>query len=47
MRWSHRSRDDLERVVRLEFTPQMADWILARHGGTEVDYAVNVWWRRF
>ncbi|AKT52655.1 class I SAM-dependent methyltransferase [Arsenicicoccus sp. oral taxon 190] len=46
IRWSHRTRADLERVVRLEFTPHMSDWILARHDGTEVDYAVNVWWRR-
>lgn len=46
MRWAHRTRADLERVVRLEFTPQMSDWILDRHAGTEVDYAVNLWWRR-
>lgn len=47
IRWAHRTRADLERVVRLEFTPQMSDRILAEHTGTEVDYAVNLWWRRY
>lgn len=47
MRWSMRSRADFEAVVRLEFAPAMADAILAEHPSTEVDYAVNLWWRRF
>lgn len=47
MRWSFGSRADLESVVRIEFTPQVADAVLAEHAGTEVDYAVNVWWRDF
>jgi ubiquinone/menaquinone biosynthesis C-methylase UbiE len=47
MRWSFSSRPDLEAVVRIEFTPQVADEVLAGHEGTEVDYAVNLWWRRF
>lgn len=46
IRWSHRTRADLERVVRLEFAPAAADAILAEHEGTEVDYAVNLWWHR-
>jgi ubiquinone/menaquinone biosynthesis C-methylase UbiE len=45
MGWSFASRDDLEAVVRIEFTPAVAEAIIASHEGTEVDYAVNVWWR--
>jgi len=47
MRWSFSSRTDLESVVRIEFTRGVADEVLAAHEGTEVDYAVNLWWRRF
>ena len=47
MRWSFGSRADLESVVRIEFAAQVADSVLAEHTGTEVDYAVNVWWRAF
>lgn len=47
MRWSFGSRADLESVVRIEFTAQVADAVLAEHTGTEVDYAVNVWWRDY
>jgi ubiquinone/menaquinone biosynthesis C-methylase UbiE len=47
MRWSFSSRADLESVVRIEFTPRVADEVLASHTGAEVDYAVNLWWRRF
>jgi ubiquinone/menaquinone biosynthesis C-methylase UbiE len=46
-RWSFASRADLESVVRIEFTARVADALLAEHTGTEVDYAVNVWWRAF
>ena len=45
MRWSFSSRADLESVVRIEFTPDVADAVLAEHDGTEVDYAVNLWSR--
>ncbi|WP_199286974.1 class I SAM-dependent methyltransferase [Nocardioides houyundeii] len=42
---------DLEAVVRIELDRQTADAVLAEHwaggGGTEVDYALNLWWRRF
>jgi ubiquinone/menaquinone biosynthesis C-methylase UbiE len=47
MRWSFTSRADLESVVRIEFTAAVADAVLAEHDGTEVDYAVNLWWRGF
>jgi ubiquinone/menaquinone biosynthesis C-methylase UbiE len=47
VRWSFAQRADLESVVRIEFAPELADQLLAGHQGTEVDYAVNLWWRRF
>lgn len=47
MRWSFSSRRDLEAVVRIELTPDVAEQALAEHAGTEVDYAVNVWSRDF
>jgi SAM-dependent methyltransferase len=43
--WRFDDRADLEAVVRIEFTPEVADEILAEHCGTSVDYAVNLWWR--
>ena len=50
-RWSFGSEADLEAVVRIEFDPDTAGKILAEHrscgGGTEVEYAVNVWSRDF
>ncbi len=47
IRWDFESRDDLEAVVRIEFPETAAEGILAEHEGTGVDYAVNLWWRRF
>ncbi len=47
MGWRFGTRADLESVVRIEFAPALADEILAGHDGTEVDYAVNVWWRHY
>ena len=47
MRWSFTSRADLESVVRIEFDAAVADAVLAEHSGTDVDYAVNVWWRSY
>ncbi|GAA2148704.1 class I SAM-dependent methyltransferase [Nocardioides koreensis] len=47
IRWSFSSRADLESVVRIELTPEVAEEALAGHEGTEVDYAVNLWWRGF
>ena len=45
MAWTFDSREDLESVVRIEFSEAVADEILAGHDGTSVDYAVNVWTR--
>ncbi|MQA06916.1 MAG: SAM-dependent methyltransferase, partial [Streptosporangiales bacterium] len=47
MRWEFTSRADLEAVVRVELTPEVADLVLAEHQGTGLDYAVNLWWRRY
>ena len=47
MGWSFATREDLESVVRIELPPAVAEEALAEHTGTEVDYAVNLWWRRF
>ena len=47
MGWRFSSRADLEAVVRIEFDARTAEWILAHHDGTEVDYAVNLWSRQF
>ena len=50
-RWSFGSEADLAAVVRIEFDRDSAERILAEHraagGGTEVEYAVNVWSRDF
>jgi ubiquinone/menaquinone biosynthesis C-methylase UbiE len=45
--WRFHDRADLEAVVRIELDPATADAVLAEHEGLEVDYAVNLWWRRF
>jgi hypothetical protein len=45
--WRFDSRTDLEAVVRIEFTPEVAAAVLAEHEGTTVDYAVNLFWKRF
>jgi SAM-dependent methyltransferase len=47
IRWSCASRADFEAIVRIEFSAAVADRILAEHAGTEVDYAVNLFWRAF
>ncbi len=47
MGWTFTSREDLEAVVRIEFKPEIAEAIIAEHRGTDVDYAVNLWWRTF
>ncbi|MDF2144583.1 class I SAM-dependent methyltransferase [Knoellia sp. p5-6-4] len=47
IRWDFDSREDFESVVRIEFPETVAEGILAEHAGTGVDYAVNLWWRRF
>jgi ubiquinone/menaquinone biosynthesis C-methylase UbiE len=45
--WRFATRHQLESVVRIEFDAQVATEVLAGHRGTRVDYAVNLWWRRF
>jgi SAM-dependent methyltransferase len=47
MGWRFSSRADLEAVVRIEFKPDVAASILEHHEGLEVDYAVNLWSKRF
>ncbi|MBJ7359236.1 MAG: class I SAM-dependent methyltransferase [Nocardioides sp.] len=47
MGWRFTSRADLEAVVRIELPTAVAEDVLASHEGLEVDYAVNVWWKRF
>jgi hypothetical protein len=34
-------------VLRIEFPAQLADAFESEHGEAEVDYAVNLWWRRY
>lgn len=46
-RWQCPDRGRFEAIVRIEFEPAAAERILAGHAGNEVDYAVNLWWRRF
>ncbi|MDP3893868.1 class I SAM-dependent methyltransferase, partial [Nocardioides sp.] len=45
--WRFETREDLESVVRIEFSGEVADDIIAGHEGLEVDYAVNLWSRSF
>jgi SAM-dependent methyltransferase len=47
IRWDFGSREDFEAVVRIEFPETAAEGILAEHEGAGVDYAVNLWHRRF
>ena len=47
IRWDFASRADLEAVVRIELPTAVAEEALASHPGTTVDYAVDLWWRRF
>jgi SAM-dependent methyltransferase len=47
MRWRFDRREDFEAVVRIEFRPKVAKQVIKEHQGTEVDYAVNLWWRTF
>ena len=45
--WRFEDRAALEAVVGIEFDPATARRIVAEHTGCTVDYAVNLWWRRF
>ena len=44
--WRFTRRADLEAVVRIEFAPDLAESLLREHPALDVDYAVNLWWRR-
>ncbi|MPZ61297.1 MAG: methyltransferase domain-containing protein [Propionibacteriales bacterium] len=46
IRWSFANRADFEAVVRIEFSAEHADRVIAEPG-LEVDYAVNLWWREW
>jgi SAM-dependent methyltransferase len=45
--WRFTDRADLEACVRIELDERVAAEALADHTGLEVDYAVNLWWKRF
>ncbi len=46
--WAFDSRAEFESVVRIEFAPDRAALILAEDPHrTDVDYAVDLWWRRY
>jgi SAM-dependent methyltransferase len=46
--WTFGSRADFEAVVRIELPTAVAGEVLVEHPeATGVDYAVNLWWRRF
>jgi ubiquinone/menaquinone biosynthesis C-methylase UbiE len=45
--WRFEHRADLEAVVRIELDATTAQTVLAEHEGLVVDYAVNLWWRRY
>ncbi len=45
--WRFGTRAELEACVRIELDEQVAAEVLAGHEGTEVDYAVNLWWRAY
>lgn len=47
IRWDFPDRATFERVVRIEFAPDLAAAILAEHPGQGVDYAIDLWWRRY
>ncbi len=47
MGWRFTDRASLEAVLRIEFPAALAAEFLAEVEGCSVDYAVNLWWRRF
>ncbi len=47
IRWQFPDRQTFARVVKIEFSAAMADAVLSEHPGTGVDYAVDLWWRRY
>jgi ubiquinone/menaquinone biosynthesis C-methylase UbiE len=52
VRWVMRTPEELADVVRIELAPDQAELVLAEIAdnddlSTEIDYAVNLWWRTF
>jgi len=47
MSWRFSDRASLEAVLRIEFPAALAEEFLSGFSGCEVDYAVNLWWRRY
>lgn len=47
IRWDQPDRASFEAVVRIELPPDVAAPVLAEHPGNGVDYAVNLFWRRY
>jgi SAM-dependent methyltransferase len=47
MGWRFESHADLAAVLAIELPPEHAERFAAEHDDVEVDYAVNVWWRRW
>lgn len=47
LRWAFATRSGLEAVARIELTPDAAAGLLAEVPGLELDYAANLFWRRF
>lgn len=46
--WTFGSRADFEAVIAIELPPEVATAIIAEDSErTGVDYAVDLWWRRF
>lgn len=45
--WQFDSRADFDSVVRIEFPSRVAEKIVAEHSGNSVDYAINLWWKRY
>ncbi|MFL6155487.1 MAG: class I SAM-dependent methyltransferase [Marmoricola sp.] len=46
--WEFESREDFEAVVRIELPTAVAEEVLVEHPDVAgVDYAVNLWWRRY
>ncbi len=47
IRLAFASRADMDAVLRIEFPGELVDDFLTEHADLEVDYAINLWWRRY
>jgi ubiquinone/menaquinone biosynthesis C-methylase UbiE len=43
--WSFNSREDLERVILIEFPEKIAREIISEHSGTTIDYTFNLYFK--